>query len=101
MALENIILKPITKKKIFLIDEIQKTLNCNQFEKQLLLKRIEVGDTYHSLEIAQRLYKRKLMDEWLITKIAYKHYIKMQNSHIKTKYLNELVMMYPKMEYLR
>ncbi len=101
MGLEANIVKPITKKKIFLIDEIQKTLDCNEFEKDILLKRIERGDTYNSLKIAQKLYSENLMDEWLITKIAYKHYIKLQRSFVDTKYLNELVMMYPKMEYLR
>ena len=65
------------------------------------MTRLNAGNTYAALEVAQIYYSQDLIPEWLITKIAHKHYLKMVASHIDTRYINELVKMYPKMEYIK
>lgn len=56
------------------------------------------GKTYEALEIAILLEKNEVIPRVILTDIAYLHYIKMKNSHMKPQYLNEFIQKYPEIK---
>ena len=88
-------------KQLSLLELITISLEKDNKGKEYLHMLLNKGKTYEALEFAQALYVREIITEGLITKIAYTHFIKMQNSHINSKSKNELIQMYPKIEYLK
>jgi len=88
----------LINKNQTLISKLESILEDCDENKQKLINYLKFGKTYEALEIVN-LYENNLISQEIITEIAYWHYKKMKRSHIKSKYLNEHIMKYPKVEY--
>lgn len=56
------------------------------------------GKTYEAIEIAKALTEKGIIPQEILIDIAYLHYIKMKNSNINPKYIEDHISRYPEIK---
>lgn len=86
----------ITNCTLGILSKLEQRIEINDNEIITSFKTLlHRGKTYEALEIAIALEKNKVIPTEILTDIAYLHYIKMVNSHLNSKTINDFVSKYP------